>query len=80
MPSMRLWREGGGGGRVWEEGKARRSAFWRILGDDCATDYRTFFFFFFLIFINHLLTVTYNIYSTYTTLHYTTIQNTTYKL
>ena len=41
MPSMRLWHEGEGE-RLWEEGKARRRAFWRNLGDDCATDYRTF--------------------------------------
>ena len=33
-----------------------------------------------LFFISNLLTITYNIYSTYTTLHYTTIQNITYLL
>ena len=33
-----------------------------------------------IIIINNLLTVTYNIYSTYYTLHYTTMQNTAYKL
>lgn len=35
---MRLWCKG----RILEEGKAWRSAFWCILKDDCATDYRTF--------------------------------------
>ena len=37
-----------------------------------------FFVFVFFVFINNLLTVTYNIYLTYTTLHYTIKQNTTY--
>ena len=37
-----------------------------------------FFLTFFFIYINNLLTVTYNIYLTYTMLHYTIKQNTTY--
>ena len=41
----------------------------------CVTGVMVIFFF---IIINTLLTVTYNIYLTYTTLHYTIKQNTTY--
>ena len=61
------WNAGGGGGNWW----------WTSMGS-CNIPNHFIFFLFFIFFINNLLTVTYNIYLTYTTLHYTIKQNTTY--